>query len=150
MEFSYSGFISAALDSGENVLIFRPEVRIRVLGANDAIVNNALVDTGADNTIFPLSIARELKIATTAARGPNATTFGGGQIPLSCADVPLELSENSTMICWLARVYFYDFPEEQPETLVVGHEGFLDFFMATFDGEHLSLYLEPNQDFTPM
>ncbi|MEX2316243.1 MAG: hypothetical protein WD669_03760 [Pirellulales bacterium] len=150
MEFSYAGFISAALDTGEKILIFRPEVSIRVIGTDVVRVYDALVDTGADNIIFPLSIARELKIATKIALGPSATTFGGEQIPLTYADIPLELSQNEVALRWLARVYFFDFPEGQPETLVVGHEGFLNFFTAIFDGEQTLLNLEPNPDFQPL
>lgn len=150
MNIAYSGFISNALDTGEELLIFRPEILLRVYGPEISAASEALVDTGADNTILPLSVARRLKIPTRPARGPRARAFGGQQISLSYADVPLEFSDENTSFRWLARVYFFDFPDPDSETFVVGHEEFLDFFTATFDGENLLLNIEPNQDFRPL
>ncbi len=146
MRFPYSAFLSPAPDSGEEVVIFRPEVPLRIYGASGSTVHMALVDTGADNTILPLSIARELNITTQKAKGPGATAFGGQQIVLSFADVQLEIAEGKFMLRWQARVQFFDFPDAEPETLVVGHQGFLDFFTAVFDGGQMSLDLEPNGD----
>jgi hypothetical protein len=146
MKFSYSAFLSPALDSGEEVIIFRPEVPRRIFGSTASAVYMALVDTGADNTILPLSIARELKIITRKAKGPGATAFGGQQIPLSYADVELEISDEQTSLRWHARVHFFDFPDTEPETLVVGHQGFLDFFTAVFDGAQMTLDLDSNED----
>lgn len=146
MRFPYSAFLSPAPDTGEEVIIFRPEVPLRIYGASESAVYMALVDTGADNMILPLSIARELNITTHKAKGPAATAFGGQQIPLSYADVQLEIGEDGLTLRWQARVQFFDFPDVQPETLVVGHEGFLDFFTAVFDGERMTLDLDPNRD----
>jgi predicted aspartyl protease len=146
MKFAYAGFISPAAETGEEVIIFRPEVPLRIHGANGSATYMALVDTGADNTMLPLSIAHELSIATYKAEGPNATAFGGQQIPLAYADVELELRENDASIRWKARVHFFDLADSEPETIVVGHQGFLDFFTAVFDGEQLTLDLEPNQE----
>ena len=104
----------------------------------------ALVDTGADNTVFPLSMARELGIVAHEGKGPGATAFGGQRIPLSYADVDLELFQEEITLRWQGRVQFFDFPEAEPEALIVGHEGFLDFFTAIFDGEQTTLELQPN------
>ncbi len=146
MKFPYSAFLSPAPDTGEEVIIFRPEVPLRIFGANGSAVYMALVDTGADNTILPLSIARELKIITHQAKGPGATAFGGEQIPLSYSDVELEISDEPTSLRWHARVQFFDFPDAEPEMLVVGHQGFLDFFTAVFDGAQMTLDLDSNED----
>jgi hypothetical protein len=106
----------------------------------------ALVDTGSDNTVFPLSIARELNIITHEAKGPGATAFGGQHIPLSYADVELQISDEQTSLRWHARVHFFDFPDAELETLVVGHQGFLDFFTAVFDGAQMTVDLDSNED----
>jgi hypothetical protein len=147
MKFAYSGFISPAPDTGEEVLIFRPEVPLRIHGPEESALYMALVDTGADNTILPQSIARELKIATTKAKGPGATAFGGQQLALSFADVQLEIVDDTRARRWPARVYFFEFLGGQPETVVVGHEGFLDYFTTIFHGDQLVLDIEPNGEF---
>jgi hypothetical protein len=146
MKFHYSAFLSAAPDSGDEVIIFRPEVPLRVHGPGGSAVYMALVDTGADNTILPLSIAKELKIDTDRAKGPRATAFGGQPIALLYADLPLEISEGGVTLRWHARVHFFDFPKAELETLVVGHQGFLDFFTALFEGGTMTLTLERNDD----
>lgn len=146
MKFPYSAFISPAPDTGEEVVIFHPEVPLRIHGASGSAMYMALVDTGADNTILPLSIARGLSITTHKAKGPGATAFGGQQITLSYADVQLAIAEGGVGLRWQARVQFFDFPDVEPETLVVGHEGFLDFFTAVFDGAQMTLDLEANED----
>jgi hypothetical protein len=146
MKFPYSGFLSKAQDSGEEIIIFRPEVPLRIHGNRGLVDIIALVDTGADNTILPLAIARELGIETRKAKGPVAVAFGGQQIPLSFADVKLELLAQDEALLWQARVQFFDFADVDSETLIVGHEGFLDFFTAIFDGEQTTLTLEPNND----
>ena len=146
MKFSYSAFVSPSPDSGDEVIIFRPEVPLRIHGASSSATYMALVDTGADNTILPLSIARELNITTRDGNGPGATAFGGQQIRLTYADVKLEISDAELALHWQARVHFFDFPDAQREALVVGHEGFLDFFTAVFEGAQMMLDLEANED----
>ena len=146
MIFQYTAILSPAPDSGEEVIIFRPEVPLCIHGPSGSANYMALVDTGADNTILPLAIAHELGITTHKSKGPSATAFGGQEIPLSYADVELELSQDETSLRWRARVQFFDFPDAQSEALIVGHEGFLDFFTAIFDGEQTTLDLRPNGD----
>jgi hypothetical protein len=77
MRFDYTAIISSAPDTGEPVVIFRPEVRLVVRGPNGSGDFVALVDTGADNTIMPDTIARDLGIPLVAGKGPMAKAFGG-------------------------------------------------------------------------
>lgn len=143
MRFDYSAILSSAPDIGDAVVIFRPEVRIRVHGPNGAGDFLALVDTGADNTILPEAIANDLGIPLKAGTGPAATAFGGQAIALSYADVELELMHADGDLRWSARVFFVADDTNQ-ETLILGHQGFLDYFTATFDGENCVLELKPN------
>ena len=144
MRFDYTAILSFASDTGDAIVIFRPEVRIRVRGANGSADFLALVDTGADNTILPEAVARDLGIPLKTGRGPAATAFGGQEIVLSFADVELEVVHPDGNLRWLARVYFVSDDASQ-ETLILGHQGFLDYFTASFDGEECTLELEPNR-----
>lgn len=146
MKFHYSGILSTAQDTGEETLIFRPEVPLVVHGPRGAMKWHALVDTGADNTVLPSSLAETLGIQTTPCRGPNAVAFGGQQISMSFAEVELELPFDDGSLRWPAHVFFCEPNEESQETPILGHQGFLDFFTATFIGEECALELTPNAD----
>lgn len=143
MRFDYTGLISAAPDTGEAIVVFRPEVRIRLHGPNGSEDFLALVDTGADNTILPESVARAVGIRLVPGKGPAARAFGGQEIALSYADVDLELIHADEPLRWRDRIYFLAGPADE-ETLILGHQGFLDYFTATFVGEDCALELVPN------
>ena len=146
MIFPYTLNIARAITTGEEIVVLRPEIPIRIHGPGGIDEVRALVDTGADSSVFPLAIAHKLGIATSPGMGPDATAFGGQQIALSIADVVLELSEDDESIRWSSRLYFADFPDDTEKMVILGHEGFLDYFTATFDGENCALVLEPNDD----
>jgi hypothetical protein len=143
MRFDYTGIISSAADTGEYMVIFRPEVRVLVHGPRGAREVRALVDTGADNTILPGSAARALGIPLMRATGPAAQAFGGQEIILSYADVELELIHPDARLRWLAHVYFR-VGQEDEEVALLGQQGFLEFFTAAFQGDECVLDLEPN------
>ena len=144
MRFPYTLSIVPSIESGEEIVLLRPEVPIRIHGPAGRADVLALVDTGADNSILPLSVADDLGIETTQGKGPGATAFGGQQIALSFAEVVLELSQHDAVIRWRARLYFADFPDDSEKAVILGHEGFLDYFTATFDGAGCFVELEPN------
>ncbi|MBS0262692.1 MAG: hypothetical protein JSS02_12130 [Planctomycetes bacterium] len=132
----------ASIDTGEEIVVFRPEIPIRVYGPKGHIDVMGLVDTGADNSIFPLAVARNLGIETVMGTGPGATAFGGQQIPLSSAEVVIAVSDqDGSAIRWRAHTHFADDLAES--TVILGHEGFLDFFNATFCGDDAALDLAP-------
>jgi hypothetical protein len=147
MRFNYTTILSSAPDTGEPMVIFRPEIRIVVHGPCRSGEFIALVDTGADHIIMPDAIARDLGIPLKAGKGPPATAFGGQEMNLSFADVQLEIIHPSKTLQWLARVFFIA-ADGNGETIVLGHQGFLDYFEATFNGEDCTLNLEAN-DYLP-
>jgi hypothetical protein len=101
-----------------------------------------LVDTGADNTILPESIARLLGIPLQPCKGPSATAFGGQKIALSFADVELELTHPESSFRWETRVYFVSGGSDE-EAIILGHQGFLDYFIVTFDADQCAVDLQP-------
>jgi hypothetical protein len=143
MRFEYACIISAAADTGEPLAVFRPEVEILVHGPNGSKVLQALVDTGSDNTVFPAYVARELGIRVQSATGPAAEAFGGHQVALSYADIELELIHVEGNVRWTAQAFFL-VEESDEETVIVGRDGFLEYFTATFIGDEFALELKPN------
>jgi hypothetical protein len=145
MKFPYTLNIVPSTETGDEIVLLRPEIPLRVYGPAGHVDVLALVDSGSDSSIFPLSVATNLGIATTVGKGPGATAFGGQRIALTFADVLLEISQvNGASIRWRARLCFADFADEK--AVILGHEGFLDYFTATFLGADCVLDLEPNDD----
>jgi hypothetical protein len=138
MRFPYSGFLSPAPDTGEQVLIFRPEVPLRIFGPAGSVTSMALVDTGADNTILPLSIAHQLQIKTEECKAPSASAFGGQQVPMKYKDVQLALSDGQLR---LGRNDLDELARDLPEGNVV--RGTVRALLKQLDaGETVSKRLE--------
>ena len=110
---------------------------------------SGLVDTGSDNTIFPMAVADRLGIATIVEEGPLAIVFGGHRVQLLIGSVTLELESGGEVIQWTTEVCYHDFANAEDETVILGHAGFLDYFTATFDGKQGTLTLVPNDDLPP-
>ena len=143
MRFDYTGLVSLAPDTGEPTVIFRPEIRITVHGPHASGEFVGLVDTGADNTVLPESVAHSLGIPLIPGKGPAAQAFGGQQLSLSYGEVALELGGHGGPLRWRTQAYFVA-GGNNDETIVLGHQGFLEYFTATFVGEDFSLDLTPN------
>jgi len=149
MKFSYSSIITAAPDGDDFYLIRRPEIPVTIVGANGQITLLGLVDTGADNTIFPKSVADHLQIPLEATEGSGASAFGGQRIELLSGEAILTLkSDDEPELAWPARVCFFDFPSAEEECVILGHASFLELFTATFDGENSELTLIANSFLT--
>jgi hypothetical protein len=56
------------------------------------------------------------------------------------------LQSPDEVIKWATEVCFFDSPDQEEDSLILGHSGFLDFFSATFDGKSGSLSLDANDE----
>jgi len=79
MRFPYTSSIVPSIDNGETIVLLRPEVPIRIHGSLGHADVLALVDTGADHSILPLSVADELGIETTPSPGGQANNACEGR-----------------------------------------------------------------------
>ena len=124
-------------------IVSRPVIVVRAIGPAGAWLIPGLVDTGATETLLPLSYVARLGVP----RGDRIELAGaGGQlIPAWLSRVDLDLTRGRTLYRWSARVAFV---ARRGEALW-GHEGFLDHFTATFDGLRKRLTLRPNGTFPP-
>jgi hypothetical protein len=61
MKFEYSILLAHSAASGDEIVILRPEVPIRLHGPNGRFEFTALVDTGADSSILPRTVADTLE-----------------------------------------------------------------------------------------
>lgn len=125
-------------------LIYRPMAIVRIGGPRKVRKCEALVDTGADECIFPVSVAHATGI--DLARAPKGRIAGVGGKSLDCmyVSVRLELTDGDHSIQWTSSVGFVEYGQTERETLILGHSGFLDYFTAIFDGEAKTMELLPN------
>ena len=138
MIFPYQSMISESPDGVDYVLFLRPEIPVTITGPAGSETFFGLVDTGADNTILPKSIADQLGIPLRSASGPPAIVFGGHNLQMLIGEVGFTLTSENETYRWATTVQFYDFKSPADETLVLGHSGFLDYFTAIFDGAKAS------------
>ena len=137
--------VVALTPEGEPHLLLRPEVPLSIAGSKSTRTYQALVDTGADNTILPTSIAQVLGINLGEASPRKLAAYGGQELTVKPATVLLEIEDQDGEWCrWQTEVYFLETANGGEETVVLGHEGFLNFFTATFDGKVGSLELVAN------
>jgi predicted aspartyl protease len=146
MNFEYSSIVAAEPGTGDFILLRRPEIPMTVCGPHGEQSYIALVDTGADNTILPKSIADVLGIQLRASAAPAAIVFGGHRAELLTGEAVLRVESDGASISWKAAVCFFDFPSAKEETVILGHTGFLEYFTAVFDGHECTLSLLPNED----
>lgn len=100
MKFFYSPSVSPDPDSKDYLLILRPEIPVTVSGPVGSMAYGALVDTGSDNTILPLSIADFLSIPVKPAAGLPAKVFSGERVQLFLGEVTFRLSDGEEAVLW--------------------------------------------------
>jgi hypothetical protein len=118
-------------------IIHEPIITVRFIGPDRAYLIRGLLDTGASITRLPrlylsrLGIApgEQARLATVA--GPFIAQFG---------TLDLELRSGRTAYRWSARVGFVP---RADNLALLGHDGLLDFFSATFDGLRHRVTLRP-------
>ncbi|HTU91704.1 MAG TPA: hypothetical protein VMF69_16595 [Gemmataceae bacterium] len=122
-----------------------PLVPVFVTGPNGGWTRDCLLDSGADDTIFPETTAHALGIDLTGAPSASATQMGATAIPYFYASVILRISDGKESCEWAAVVGFTKRPLRWP---LLGQTGFLQFFDATLLGVHRETILTPNSAFS--
>ncbi len=144
MTFPYRAHIGLAPETGDPQIILRPEVLVQITGPSHSDSFLGLVDSGADNTVLPTSIADRLAIPLRPAKGPSGTAFGGHELAFQVGEVEFELIDGEAAWKWKTDVLFHHFDAAADETLILGHAGFLDFFRTLLDPEQAKVELTPN------
>ncbi len=141
MKFPYQRYEVEPSPAFSNGVVHRPEVPLRVIGPTGVAIFLALVDSGADGTILPKSIGEAIGVALDEHQSAPAAGFGGGRATVLPGRVELEVQQGSEQHRWAATVGFGDFASPEDEHMILGHAGFLDYFVATFHGERHELEL---------
>jgi hypothetical protein len=112
--------------------IYRPLLALRLWREAAHALVDGLLDTGADRTLLPTKVARDLGIGVDAlTTGVKVRTATGQQVLCKTTSLLFDLVRLPERICWLAEVAIAVEPIQQPHW---GFKGFFEFIRADFDG----------------
>jgi hypothetical protein len=121
---------------------WRPLIPVTISGppARSAFFPRALLDSGADDTVFPLDVAAQLGLSLLPATG-HAMRWRGQHQPLRYGQVVLELADAAgNLLRWPAVIAFTPVNLRYP---LLGVAGCLEFLDARFLGKLREVELEP-------
>jgi len=102
---------------------------------------DALVDPGADDSVFPDSVANRLGIDLGNAPIGTGAGVGLAAVPLRFAEISLRMTDGQEKREWQAWVGFTSSNLRHP---LLGFAGFLQYFTATFYGDREEVELTAN------
>jgi len=110
----------------------RPVIAITVVGPTGAHLINGLVDTGADDSVFPVEVGEKIGLDLSLAEVGTAHGVGGPDVEVRYVDVRLRIADNQEHREWIARVGFAPLGSTYA---LLGFAGFLQYFTACFHGD---------------
>lgn len=119
----------------------RPIIGVTVVGPSDSRLQEGLLDTGSDDTVFPESLAVLLGVDLTRAPTGQMETATRANTPVRFAQVSLRITDGVEYREWPAWVGFTPARLNIP---LLGFAGFLQFFTATFRGDREEVELTVN------
>jgi hypothetical protein len=124
---------------------WRPLVPIRIIGptGKQRFFSRAVLDPGANDTVFPLAVASLLGVILRSPTG-HGLRWRGQAHPLRFGDVEFELTDGHQVCRWPAIIAFSQVPIQY---LILGLSGTLQFFDATFLGADRLVRLEANPSY---
>jgi hypothetical protein len=109
---------------------YKPVIAIEVTGPGGKAPCQILVDTAADDVVFPFDLAVRLGVNLTGASQGHASGVGSPPVPLLYAPVILQLQAQTEVRRWRAVVAFTRAPLRFP---LLGIAGGLEHFRTTVD-----------------
>jgi hypothetical protein len=116
--------------TGRRLLAYRPLVPIRIHGPLGFRDLQGLVDTGSEFTLFPIQWAGFIGVVT-AGGGLPLDGLGAGKLLAHFAQVTLELRKKRRG-AWATHVWRAWVGFSADLRVVLGQDGFLQYFTATF------------------
>src|SRR5262245_13693019 len=102
-------------------IVFRPEAKIRIGGRRGDTYLRGILDTGADHTVLPYSVAEDIDAELFEDDADTARGVGGHEIAVIPGKVELELLDGTEAYRWTAIVGFAKFESAIDECSVLGH-----------------------------
>ena len=123
-------------------IVTRPEIPVKVIGPSGAVKVEALVDTGSDLTLMPRWVAEQIGVTVDDGVRWPLGGIAGQVLAASPGVVELEITSSGSTCRWTATVAFVNDPAGSKSTVILGHSGFLDNFLVTFDGPAKELEIQ--------
>ena len=120
----------------------RPVIAVTVIGPSDTRLRLGILDTAADDTVFPESLAAVIGIDLTVAPAGQAAGIHLAAVPLRYAQVSLRLTDGVKRREWQAWVGFTPARLYLP---MLGFAGFLQFYSSYFHGDREEAELTVNR-----
>jgi hypothetical protein len=119
----------------------RPMVTVSLIGPRSTFVEEAMLDTAADDSVFPEYAAAIIGIDLANAPIGEASGVGGAPVAVRYAAVELRFTDGREFRRWPAWVGFTAARLKQP---LLGFAGCLQFFGAFFHGDREEVELSVN------
>jgi hypothetical protein len=119
----------------------RPLALVSLVGPTDTYVQYGLLDTGADDTVFPEWVATKIGVDLAFAPTGDVTGVGMDPLPVRYAQATIRVAHGGEQREWPAWVGFTAARLQRP---LLGFAGFLQFFTATYHGDHEEVKLAVN------
>ncbi len=146
MTFSYRQYIAEIPNSPDEFrLILRPVISVRIHGTRRSRRWDALLDTGADETLMSKSVADYVGVRWIEDDSGKVQGVGGTMLPVRYGELELELYDGTETVRWPAIVGFAELIEADDAPLILGHDGCLELFSATFHGGTAEIEIVPNE-----
>ena len=126
--------------------LYRPRIPIVVVGPDGEAGFEALVDTSSDQTTFP---SHDLAAIGFSASRRSTTTVRGGfgdheELLHFAPQAELLLQADGKSYRWSADIWL---SSSENSAAILGHSGFLEHFIAIFNGATRELDLKPTKTF---
>ncbi|MBI1915957.1 MAG: hypothetical protein HYS12_14665 [Planctomycetes bacterium] len=123
---------------------FFPIFPVIISTAHGSIVRDALLDTGANDTVCPDILAPLLGLDLTNAPEGEASGAGGSVLPVRYATVRLRITDTKETCEWDALVGFAPLGMSRA---LLGQTGFLHYFDVYLLNPFREIILTPNSSF---
>jgi hypothetical protein len=117
---------------------------VTLVGPGGSLPQDALLDTAADDTVFPQYSAQFLGIDLANAPVGTAKVIGGAVVQVRYAEVVLRIADQNESREWKTWVAF---AQGRMPFALLGFAGFLEFYSATFDGANEVVELTVNKNY---
>jgi hypothetical protein len=116
--------------------VLRPRIRVRLKHKEKSVDLLALIDSGADDCLFPMEVAEVLGLQLDSANRNEYSGIGEGQVTAIFGTVSLEVGG------WPFELYagFTDSPSVVP---ILGQHGFFSLFEVKFNLSKEEIELKP-------
>lgn len=119
--------------------ILRPIIPINLISKDNRLRFEALIDSGADYTVFPAVLGRLLEIEVESGKKDSIVGVSGESINVYFHNIVIEAGG------WPFEI-FAGFADEMTKTqAVLGQSGFFDLFVVKFDLVKKEIELKPRK-----